>query len=75
METRVNKEKIFFNGFIFLAALCLVISLCTKWVIPTILALIFALLAQKYYRVWYPKKNRSYKEILQEKKEQDEKEV
>lgn len=63
----MNKEKALINLLVFLSALCLIISTFTKMIIPTILALAFAIIAQKYHRKWHPRKNRSYKEILQEK--------
>jgi len=63
----MNKEKVLINLWVFLSSLCFIISIFTKMIVPTILALAFAIIAQKYHRKWYPRKNRSYKEILQEK--------
>lgn len=63
----MNKQKFLVNLFIFIAAGCLVVSFFTKQVVPTILAVVFALLAQNIYRKLYPRKTRSYKELIEEK--------
>lgn len=67
----MNKEKLFLNLCIFLSALCLLISVFTKWLIPTMVALILAIIAQSKYRKWYPHKARSYKELIQKKYEKE----
>ncbi|NBJ68091.1 hypothetical protein D1839_01185 [Roseburia sp. 1XD42-34] len=67
----MNKQKLLLHLYIFLSALCLLISVFTKWMIPTMLALILATIAQSKYRKWYPHKARSYKELIQKKYEKE----
>jgi hypothetical protein len=60
----MNKEKLFLY---FSFGIMLLISVFTKWMIPTMLALILAIIAESKYRKWYPHKTRSYKELIQKK--------
>ena len=65
----MNKQKLFLNLAIFTAASLLLASVLTKNIVITILAMAIALIAQHVYRKIYPRKFRTYKELLQEKYE------
>lgn len=58
---------VFFNISLFLGALMLVIGIFKNSLLLTAIALVFAISAQYFYRKKYPKRNRSFKELLTEK--------
>lgn len=57
-------DKVFFNSSLFIGALLLVIGIFKNSLLLTATALIFAIIAQHFYRKKYPKRNRSFKELL-----------
>ncbi|KGL46519.1 hypothetical protein BMT55_14815 [Listeria newyorkensis] len=57
-------DKVFFNGSLFIGALMLLIGIFKDSLLLTATALIFAIIAQHFYRKKYPKRNRSFKELL-----------
>ncbi len=67
----MNKQELLLNICIFLSALCLIISVFTKWIVPTILAVILAMIAQYLHRRRYPKKASSFKGLLQQRYEKE----
>lgn len=65
----MNKQKLLFNLLVFLASLCLIISVIKQDLFFSILALSFALGAQIIWRKWYPRKIYSYREIMEQRKQ------
>lgn len=57
-------DKVFFNSSLFIGVLLLVIGIFKNSLLLTATALIFAIIAQHFYRKKYPKRNRSFKELL-----------
>jgi len=62
-----NKQKVFLNIAVFVSASLLLASVLTRNIVVTVLAVVCALVAQNVYRKIYPRKFKSYKELLQEK--------
>lgn len=64
----MNKQKVLFNLLVFLASLCLVISIIKRDLIFSTLACSFALGAQVIWRKWYPHKIYSYRQMKEQRK-------
>lgn len=62
-------EKGFFNLSLFMGALMLVIGVFKNSLLLTAIALVFAVIAQHFYRQKYPKRNCSFEELLAEKRD------
>ncbi|MBC2163701.1 hypothetical protein [Listeria booriae] len=60
-------DKWLFNLSIFISAALLVVGSLQSQFLLTGLALVFAIMAQHFYRKKYPKRNRSFKELLEER--------
>ncbi|MBC1372652.1 hypothetical protein HB847_09735 [Listeria booriae] len=61
-------DKWLFNLSIFISAALLVVGSLQSQFLPIGLALVFAIIAQHFYRKKYPKRNRSFKQLLEERK-------
>ncbi|MBC1501765.1 hypothetical protein HB943_14250 [Listeria weihenstephanensis] len=60
--------KWLFNTSLFTGALLLSIGILRNSLLLTAIALVLAVIAQYFYRKKYPKRNRSFKEIVAEQK-------
>ncbi|EUJ32233.1 hypothetical protein [Listeria cornellensis] len=61
-------EKGLFNISLFIGALMLAVGIFKNSLLLTAMALILAIVAQHLYHKKYPKRNRSFKELLAEQK-------
>lgn len=62
-------DKFFLNISLFVGALMLVMGIFKNSLLLTAIALVFAISAQYFYCKKYPKRNRSFKELLTEKRD------
>ncbi|MBM5607237.1 hypothetical protein [Listeria ivanovii] len=60
-------EKFLFNATLFISALLLITGIFQSSIAITVIALVLAIISQHFFRKKYPRKTRSYREIIADK--------
>ncbi|AIS60499.1 hypothetical protein [Listeria ivanovii] len=60
-------EKFLFNATLFISALLLITGIFRSSIAITAIALVLAIISQHFFRKKYPRKTRSYREIIADK--------